>query len=182
MLPTLLLVATLSVPADVTVVVQDHVIVTITRGAEPKLEFDVDVPAPVEDVWTAMSTAEGLKTWIAPDARVDLREGGDWLAMFPGVAPGGGRITRVEPLRTLAIHAMAPEKFGEVRKVGTEAVFSFEKLTAKNTHVHLAQTGWREGKEWSDAFDYLSKGNAVLLNMLRQRFIDGPQKWPAAAK
>src|SRR5215204_4692715 len=64
---------------------------------ERRLELEVEVPAAVDKVWEAMSTAEGMKTWITPDAKVDLRVGGDWLAMFPGAAPGGGTIVGFTP-------------------------------------------------------------------------------------
>src|SRR4051812_43269154 len=81
--------------------------VTVQRvpGPPRALIFDVDVPAPAAEVWQALTTAEGLQTWITPQAKVDLRAGGDWLAMFPGAAPGGGKIVSFEAPRTLVVRA-----------------------------------------------------------------------------
>src|SRR5437870_2742022 len=91
--------------------------VTVQRVASPRaLVFDVDVPASGAQVWQALTTAEGLQAWITPQARVDLRAGGDWLAMFPGAAPGGGKVVSFAAPRKLVIRAMAPETFPAVRR------------------------------------------------------------------
>lgn len=50
---------------------------------------------------------------------------------------------------------MAPEKFPEVRKVGTTATFDFEPVGDK-TRVTLTQAGWKQGKEWDEAYEYLA--------------------------
>jgi uncharacterized protein YndB with AHSA1/START domain len=152
--------------------------VTVSRRAEPRqLIFDVDVPADGRDVWAALTTSEGMRTWVAPDAKVDLRPGGDWLALFPGAAPGGGTIESLSPPTTLVIHAMAPERFPEVRAVGTTATFTLTACGDRCTHVRLAQTGWRQGGEWDEAFEYLAGGNAQLLDLLHRRFVSRPIKW-----
>jgi len=145
-----------------------------------ELRFEVEVPAPVDQVWQAMSTAEGLKTWLTPDAKVDLRPGGDWLAIFPGgAAPGGGTIVSFVPEKSITLRAMAPTQFPTVRQERTLAVFELRRLDTNTTRVTLRQTGWKEGKEWDDAYEYLSKGNPQLLNAMRQRFVSGPIDWAA---
>jgi ketosteroid isomerase-like protein/uncharacterized protein YndB with AHSA1/START domain len=159
-------------------VLEGAVTVTKTLGAARRLELEVEVPASAAEVWEAISTADGLTTWITPDARVDLRPGGEWLALYPGAAPGGGTITHLEPGVALRLRALAPEQFPEVRRVGTDALFQLE-ARGDQTLVRLRQTGWGEGAEWDAAFAYLARGNAVLLEALRRRFIDGPRQWPA---
>jgi hypothetical protein len=64
-----------------------------------------------------------------------------------------------------------------VRAVGTTATFTLTACGDHCTHVRLAQTEWRQGKEWDDAFEYLAGGNAQLLEQLRRRFVSGPVKW-----
>jgi uncharacterized protein YndB with AHSA1/START domain len=153
--------------------------VQVTKTLQPvkRLDFEVEVPASLDDVWKAFTTAEGMTTWVSPEAEVELREGGKWLAKFAGVAPGGGTIVKFTPLKDLVISAMAPEAFPTVRRERTLAVFSFTAVDKCHTRVHLAQTGWKEGEEWSKAFDYLAGGNASLLNMLHGRFVHGPVDW-----
>lgn len=156
--------------------------VTIYKVASPEkaLRFEVTIPAPVADVWTALSTAEGLATWLWRDTRVDLRPGGDWKAIFPGGKTGGGTIISFEPQKRLELRAGAPDQFPEVKSVGTTAVFELAPLSERSTTLTLTQTGWREGREWGAAYDYLATGNAQLLIRLHQRFISGPRSFPAA--
>ncbi len=76
----------------------------------------------------------------------------------------------------MVIAAMAPEQFPTVRAERTNARFEFES-SGESTTVRLTQTGWRSGEEWDRAYDYLTSGNAQLLETLRRRFISGPIDW-----
>jgi uncharacterized protein YndB with AHSA1/START domain len=159
--------------------------VTVTRTASPekRLDFEVTVPAPVGDVWQALTTSEGTSTWLWRDTEVDLRVGGNWLVKYPGGSTGGGTILEIVPQQRLAIAAMAPEEFPTVRRERTRAVFELRAAdSAQATVVHLTQTGWKSGGEWDKAYDYLADGDAELLNNLRQRFVSGPFDWDAIMK
>src|SRR5882724_7722322 len=85
------------------------------------LKFEVLIPGKGADVWNAFTTTEGLNTWLWKDCTVDLRPGGGWTVHYPGGATGGGTIVSLQTGRQVVIHAMAPEKFPEVRRVGTTA-------------------------------------------------------------
>lgn len=152
----------------------------ITRKTpEKRLEMRVTVPAPLGEVWNAFATREGMQTWLSPEAKVEMRAGGDWLVSYPGAAPGGGSVLAFVPREMLSLSAMAPEAYPTVRKERTMATFFFTPKSERETEVRLVQVGWKEGAEWDRAFDYLSKGNAMLLNDLHQRFTDGPIDWSA---
>jgi uncharacterized protein YndB with AHSA1/START domain len=153
--------------------------VAVTRLTSPEkaLRFEVNVPASIDDVWAAFATSEGLSTWLWRDVRVDLRPGGDWLALYPGGKTGGGTILSFEPKHRLVLSAMAPEQFPIVRQERTQAAFELEMVTPTQTRVTLLQTGWKEGAEWDQAYDYLAAGNATLLAQLQRRFRSGPIDW-----
>jgi len=155
--------------------------VTVTKSASPEkqLRFEVTVPATLDDVWAAFTTRPGLITWLWSDVTVDLRPGGDWTVHYPGGATGGGTIVSLKPRQEVVMRAMAPERFPEVRRERTTAVFDFEAVGSK-TRVTLIQTGWKPGKEWDEAYEYLAKGNAILLGSLYKRFAEGPIQWDAA--
>jgi uncharacterized protein YndB with AHSA1/START domain len=155
---------------------EDAVKVTKIDAPEKALRFEVSVPAKLDDVWRAFTTKEGAQEWLWPDVTVELKEGGDWVVHFPGGKTGGGTIVSFEPMQSITMRAMAPEQFPEVRRERTTAVFRFE-ATDSGTIVTLLQTGWKEGKEWDDAYAYLAKGNAQLLNQLLYRFKNGPIDW-----
>src|SRR5579871_5890383 len=155
---------------------QSHVTMTKISSPEKALRFEVVVPGKPAEVWQAFSTSAGLSTWLWKDCTVDLREGGGWIVHYPGGKTGGGTIVSFQDGRQMTIHAMAPEQFPEERSVGTTAVFEFSAAEG-GTRVTLTQTGWRAGKEWDDAYEYLSAGNAQLLDQLYTRFARGPFKW-----
>lgn len=52
--------------------------ITVTREPVKRLDVEVIVPASQEEVWKAFTTKEGLESWIAPSARVELALGGIW--------------------------------------------------------------------------------------------------------
>jgi len=175
----ILLFALAAVPAARTQTAQESPVqVTKTAVPEKRLDFEVTIPAAPAAVWEALTTSQGLTTWLWRDASVDLRVGGDWLAKYPGGATGGGTITAIVPGERLELQAMAPTTFPTVRRERTHAIFELRPSEdGKSTVVHLSQTGWKSGDEWDRAYEYLAKGNASLLTNLRQRFVTGPIDW-----
>jgi uncharacterized protein YndB with AHSA1/START domain len=153
--------------------------VHVTRVPAPHkaLIFEVTIPASLDEVWKAFTTSEGLSTWLTPGAVVDLRNGGEWTAHFPGGKTGGGTIVRFKPKREIVMSAMAPESFPHVRAERTTALFEFKQVDKGSTLVRLTQTGWKEGEEWDKAYDYLAGGNAQMLETLKRRFVSGPLDW-----
>ena len=154
--------------------------VTVTKMTSPAraLQFEVTVPASLDAVWAAFTTADGLASWLWRDVRVEARPGGDWLAIFPQ-STGGGTILSLTPKRQIVISALAPDRFPVVRETRTQATFEFSPVSPSSTKVTLVQTGWKSGVEWDAAYDYLAGGNAELLNQLFQRFATGPIVWPS---
>lgn len=141
------------------------------------LVLELTIPASRAEVWKAFSTSEGLSTWLFPNATVDLKPGGDWLVHFPGGSTGGGTIVSFVPEKELVVSALAPDKFPTVRAQRTRADFQFEAKGEHETVVRLTQTGWKDGEEWTKAYEYLAVGNAQLLATLHHRFVYGPIDW-----
>jgi uncharacterized protein YndB with AHSA1/START domain len=144
--------------------------------ADKALVLQITIPAPRAAVWHAFATSDGLSTWLTPGAVVDLRQGGEWTAHFPGGKTGGGTILSFVPEEEIVLSAMAPERFPTVRAERTRARFHFE-AKGDSTVVQLVQTGWKSGEEWDKAYEYLVVGNAQLLATLHRRFVNGPIDW-----
>ena len=145
--------------------------VSVVRRPAPDkaLIFEVSIPAPRAAVWHAFSTSEGLSAWLAIEATVDLRNGGEWTVHFPGGSTGGGTIVSYVPEQELTMAALAPDRFPTVRAERTKAKFEFNG-DGKTTVVRLTQTGWKRGDEWDKAYEHLAEGNKQLLESLYQRF------------
>jgi len=147
--------------------------------APEQFVIEMEIPAPLPEVWHAFASSEGLSTWLTPGAVVDLRNGGEWTAHFPGGSTGGGTIVSFVPEKELVLAAMAPDQFPHVRAERTRAVFQFE-ARGGTTVVRLTQSGWKSGAEWTRAYEYLVAGNAQLMAALHRRFVDGPTDWKKA--
>jgi uncharacterized protein YndB with AHSA1/START domain len=171
----LLSVATLLAPS-IAAFSQDAV--KVIRQSEPQkaLIIELAIPASQHEVWKAFTTSDGLSTWLTPGAVVDLRNGGEWTAHYPGGHTGGGTILSFMPEKELTLSALAPEQFPQVRAQRTNAHFEFIS-EGSSTRVRLTQTGWKSGDEWDKAYEYLATGNAQLLWTLHRRFVGGPIDW-----
>ncbi len=153
--------------------------VKVTKASAPvkALIFEADIPALLDEVWAAFTTNDGLSTWLTPNATVELKKGGDWLAHFPGGGSGGGTILSYRPKEEIVMSAMAPPQFPHVREERSTAAWQVRAVAPKTTRVVLTQTGWKPGDEWDKAYEYLADGNKQLLETLQQRFVTGPIDW-----
>jgi len=143
----------------------------------------VIVPAPIGDVWKAMTTEKGVVTFFAPGAAVELAVGGKYEMYFAPKQPKGqkggegNKILSFSPEEMLSFTWNAPPSLPEVRKEKTWVVLTFKPLEAGKTQVSLIHLGWRIGEEWQKALQYFDKAWEVVLGRLQYRFQTGPIDW-----
>jgi uncharacterized protein YndB with AHSA1/START domain len=148
------------------------------------LRGEVRLEAPVADVWTAWTTEEGLETFFAPGAHVDLRVDGLYEIFFnPSAPPGqrggdGMRLLVVEPHKRLAFTWSAPPDQVYARGQRTVVTLDFAEAGEGRTRLRLTHWGWGEGPEWDRAYDYFDRAwRAFVLPHLKHRFEEGPIDW-----
>jgi uncharacterized protein YndB with AHSA1/START domain len=152
-------------------------------AAERAIDREVVVPANVDAVWQAWTTSEGIKTFFAPDAHVELRVDGPFeIFINPYAKPGlkgadGMRIIGFQDRRMLSFTWNAPPSLPEARANRTVVILRFEPVGDKETIVSLHHVGWGEGGEWDKAFEYFSKAWPNVLASLQKRFASGPVDW-----
>lgn len=153
-------------------------------GVERVIIGQVDVPAPLADVWHAWTTEEGAQSFFAPRCRIDLKPGGTYEMLFDldaehGEQGGEGMmVLAVQPKRMLAFTWNAPPDLPSVRGQMTHVVVRMFETEAGDTRVTLRHDGWGDGNEWEDAFQYFSRAwSDVVLPRLRYRFQSGPVDW-----
>lgn len=125
-----------------------------TRAIERTLEID----APIETVWKAISEGEELAKWFALDARVTPGVGGEVWLSWPGME-GASPIAVWEPGRRLQTR----EEHGPV-------LMSVDwQLEAKGgkTVLRLVHSGFGADADWDDQYDDTSRGWAVFLGNLK---------------
>lgn len=152
--------------------------------AERAVVAEVVVKAGVEDVWKAWTTEEGIKTFLAPACKIELRVFGAFDISFnPNAASGqqsaeGNLILAIQPQKMFSFTWNAPPHLPNVRQQRTSVVVRFKALGENQTKVTLTETGWGEDEEWDKAFAYFSHAwQEVVLPRLKYRFEVGPVDW-----
>jgi uncharacterized protein YndB with AHSA1/START domain len=134
-------------------------------------------------VWKSWTTKEGLITFFAPQASVELAVGGDYEMYFDPKQPEGKRgsegckILSFVPGEMLSFSWSAPPSMPEVRRERTWVVLFFLTKEVNKTQVNLLHVGWQIGEEWQKAFQYFDRAWEVVLGRLQYRFQKGPINW-----
>ena len=146
------------------------------------LVHEVIVPAAPAEVWLAVSTAEGWRTWAVPLAWMD----GDTLetSYAPGANPGDPstirqRFVALLPGRTLVFRTTkAPDGFPhfEVFRQVTQFL-EVEPAGEGQSRVRLSGAGYADSEGGRQLLGFFREGNRVSLERLRQRFVTGPLDW-----
>ena len=133
------------------------------RGVEEgrTLEVEVTVDAPPDEVWEALTTAEGLRRWFPLDARVEPGQGGNvWVSWGPG-SEGSAPIHIWDP----------PRRFGWTEFHGGDesgtpiqvaADFHLEARSGV-TVVRVVQSGFGASADWEEMYDAVQDGWRYFL-------------------
>lgn len=141
------------------------------------------VKATVDEVWNAWTTSEGIKSFFAPDARVDPRPGGAFEIHFnPYARPGlkgadGMTVLAVQDKRMFSFTWNSPPHLAEVRPQRTAVTVRLKPAGEGLTDVRITHSGWGDGGQWDQSFEYFSGAWGRILANLERRFTDGPIDW-----
>ncbi|HLA14909.1 MAG TPA: SRPBCC domain-containing protein [Gemmatimonadaceae bacterium] len=139
---------------------------------------DAIIEAPLQAVWDAWATSEGLRSWLAPQADIDLRVGGLLRANYN--AKGSladpqtihNTVLSLDPGRMLSIKvSKAPEGFpfaNAIQHMWT--VVYFEPAGQNLTRVRVVGLGFRADPESQRMRAFFDQGNATTLKQLQRRF------------
>jgi uncharacterized protein YndB with AHSA1/START domain len=136
------------------------------------LRKEVLVGAPLEDVWRAWTTEEGVR-FIAEGARIDLRPGGPFEWYFSMDAPEGSRggegntVLSIDPMRFIGFEWNAPPSFPAIRKQKHQVLLQLEPLGARRTRVVLTALGFGAGQQWKEVHAYFDDAWAAVLDRLK---------------
>jgi len=140
---------------------------------------EVTVKAPIDAVWNAWTTSEGITSFFAPQAFIDLRIGGAFEIYFMLDAPRGFqgsegcRILSYLPNKMLSFSWNCPPEFERVRKSGEYnwVVLEFTELPDGKVSVTLTHLGWKEGdEEWEKIYHYFDAAWGSVMESLGEHF------------
>ena len=136
------------------------------------------IDAPVDAVWAAWTTADGLRAWLAPHVEFDLRLGGLMRTNYHAQGTLGDPQTienvvlSFEPGRMLSMQvAKAPAKFpfpNAIYRMWT--VLYLDVVTPGQTRVRVVGMGFSPDEESQKMRTFFLRGNATTLEQLQRHF------------
>lgn len=150
-----------------------------------QIRKEVEVKAPVAQVWKSWSTAEGLGGFFAPKAVIDLKVHGAFEILFFPDAPKGQRgaedlnVLAFVPGEMLAFEWNHPPQFTSLRGKKTFVVVQMRAVAPDRTVVTLTHLGWQHGGEWDQAYQYFGSAWDTVLERLKRRHEKGVMDWKA---
>ncbi|GAB4338866.1 MAG: SRPBCC domain-containing protein [Calditrichia bacterium] len=153
---------------------------------ERNIAITREIPADILSVWKAWTTVEGVKTFFAPSAKIDLKPGGLYEMYFMPDQPAGLRgsegcvILALDEPRLLSFTWNAPPPYPEIRRQRTHVSLYMEEVGKNRTRISLNHDGWGLTPQWQGVYDYFKR---VWEKVVLARFIysleNGPINWDA---
>ena len=151
------------------------------------LVHETVVDAPIAEVWSAISTAEGWRSWAVPVAW-EQEAGVLETSYNPTASPGDPSTIRHQvvasvPGRMIALRTIkAPEGFPHFDTFArTTALFELEPEGEGRTRVRTVSAGYPDDEAGRQLIGFFREGNRTTLEQLRRRFSEGPRDWSQAA-
>lgn len=151
---------------------------------ERSINCEIEINASIEELWKSWTTTEGVKSFFAPDSKINLKIYGEYEMYFLPEAESGSRggedckILAYQEKEFLSFTWNAPPHLPNVRLQKTVVIIRFTKLAEDLSKVTLTHIGWGNGEEWDQAFEYFSKAwSNTVLPRLKKRFTEGDIDW-----
>ena len=154
------------------------------NSVERILHKEATVASPIDRVWWAWTTSEGMASWWAKTSWIELRVGGPFELYFlldgrRGMQGSEGcRILSYRPNEMLSFSWNFPPSIPEIRGEHTWVVLKFVRLGQSKTKVVLDQLGWKKGHSWKAGWKYFDEAWATVLQRLKTRLpaVEGRKK------
>jgi len=142
---------------------------------DDRVVMDVEIDAPLESVWNAFTTTDGLKSWVAPLADIDFRVGGKWRANYDKNGKLGDPKTIVntilsyDPKRMISLKATGfPEgfQFADVAK-DTWSIFYFTPISKSKTKITIVGIGYTDSEQSKKMKAFFKPANKYSMDQLK---------------
>lgn len=120
---------------------------------------EIELPAPTEEVWRALTDASFVQSWYAPEVRIEPRVGGEYFVSWGGGMDAAGTIDIFEPERRLRVSA---DRSGVVI-----AIDYFLEAEGGKTRLRLVHSGFPTSAGWDAEYEGTKRGWPIMLRILR---------------
>jgi uncharacterized protein YndB with AHSA1/START domain len=139
-----------------------------TQHGEKVLQLSIIIPINKKDAWNLFTTDDGLKKWIAPVAKIDMRTGGSIRTNYdPSKAPDDTTSIRLGIINYLeydliTLKVNLNNSFPEQAKKedqNLQEIIQFTDAGKGKTKIISSMAGWGQGSDWDKTYDFFQKGN-----------------------
>lgn len=130
-------------------------------------EHEIEIDAPIEAVWKAITEAEQITNWFAEAARVTPGEGGSYWISWGEGQEGESRIDGWDPPRMIRTSHI-PSQGSSPTQLDTPIIVEYILESRGNrTVVRLVHSGIPMTPEWDGFYDGTNRGWAMFFQGLR---------------
>ena len=159
----------------------------VAPSGERVQRLEIAIPAVTpEQVWKAVSTSEGLRSFVAPVTEVEMKYNGHYYTNYQVGSKIGdpgtiyNTVLAYVPLEMLAIHVKLgnppfPQSVVDADRLN--AVLEIKPLTGSGVRVSETMVGWQQGDDWDKVYKFFLTGNAYTLGQLHKSLTVGPRPW-----
>ncbi|MBT8088939.1 MAG: SRPBCC domain-containing protein [Gammaproteobacteria bacterium] len=142
----------------------------------PMLEKEVSIQAPLDAVWNAWTTEEGL-AFLSPESNIELRIGGAYEWFLDGEPDEQGKrggegshVLAFLPQKMIAFSWTFPPDVPELRNADerTQVVVLFNEGSDGLVHVKLHAHGWQDEEPWERGWAYFDSAWGYVLKAMKQ--------------
>ncbi len=152
-----------------------------------RLEIVIPGVSPSQ-VWEMVSTAQGLRAFVAPVTDVEMKYNGKYYTNYNPAAKIGdpgtiyNSVVAYIPQQMLAIHVKLGKPLFPAAVVDADrlnAILEIKDLGEQRVRVSETMVGWQSGEDWDKVYTFFQTGNAYVLGQLYKALTVGPRQWKA---
>ena len=140
----------------------------VTSYGEKVLQLSIIVPLDKMAAWELFTTDEGLKKWIAPVAKIDMKVGGSIITnydktktIYDSTSIKLDIINYIQlEILTLKVNLnnnFPPSAIKEDKNL--QEVLQFISVGKGKTKIVSSMIGWGQGSDWDKVYSFFEKGN-----------------------
>jgi uncharacterized protein YndB with AHSA1/START domain len=154
------------------------------------MSLSIVIAVPRDAVWKSIASAEGWRSWAAPNVWMDFRIGGIIESSYHSDARKGdpanikNEIVSYVPRELLAFrNVQAPPGFQNAREFGEVAtLIALRSRGRSSTEVTLTAVGFRPEPAFEALYEKFLWGNSFTMTKLKSSLEMGPVDWERLEK